>query len=189
MANKVKFGLSNCAYAKATITDGIASYGTVKSFPGAVSLSMSPSGDRNVFYADNIEYYISSNVVGREGDFEVAKIIDAFHEDILGAQTDGQGVVVDNPFAPTVHFALLFEFAGDESATRHVLYNCTASAPAIASQTTEGDSVTPVTETLSLKSSAIYNTVLSSWTDHASCASASTAYSNWYSAVYQTTTT
>ena len=61
MANKIKYGLSNVHYAKATIAaDNSATFGTPKPIKGAVSLSLSPEGDTNTFYADNIAYYVSA---------------------------------------------------------------------------------------------------------------------------------
>lgn len=182
--NKVKFGLRNVHYAIGTLqNDGTMEYGTPKAFPGAVSLSMEPSGDREVFYADDIEYYVSNGANGREGDFEVAKVIDEFHKDVFGAVTDANGVILDNVNAPTVHFALLFEFSGDASQIRHVLYNCTSGRPTIASQTKEANN-TPVTETLSLSSSTIRDSVNNMDTDHAKCSPDSDAYATWYESVY-----
>lgn len=185
-SNKVKFGLKNVYYAVATIdtSDGSAEYDTPKPFAGAVSLSMDASSDREVFYADDIEYYVSNGASNREGDFEVAKVIDQFHTDIFGAITDSAGVMIDNPNAEPVRFALLFEFSGDQNAVRHVLYNCTAGRPSIASQTKE-DTNTPVTETLSLTSTTIYDIVNEIETDHAKCDKDSEAYETWFEAVYQ----
>ena len=192
--NKVKFGLKNVHYAVCTLAnDGTAEYGTPKAFPGAVSISLEPSGDREVFYADDIEYFVSSGASGREGDFEVAKVIDDFHTDIFGAITDTAGVMIDNANAETVHFALMFEFQGDKNATRHVFYNCTASRPTIGSQTKEANA-TPVTETLSLSTTTIVSSAVDAnsnpvVTDHAKCPADSTAYATWYEAVYQSPTT
>ena len=57
MADKVKFGISNVHYA---ILDGENNtYGTPVAIPGAVSLSLEPSGDTTPFYADNIQYFVA----------------------------------------------------------------------------------------------------------------------------------
>lgn len=184
--NKVKFGLSNVHYAIATIAnDGTAEYGTPKALPGAVSLTMSATGDREVFYADNIEYYISNGAMGGEGTLTVAKVPDEFHTDIFGMITDANGVMIDNRDAETVRFALLFEFSGDKNKVRHVLYNCTASRPEISSETTT-ESTTPATEELSLTSSTIFDSVNGINTDHARIPYAqSGAYTTWFESVYQ----
>ena len=55
--NKVRFGLKNAYYAKVTFNDeGEPQYATPKRLPGAVSLSISPEGELEKFYADDIVY-------------------------------------------------------------------------------------------------------------------------------------
>ena len=49
-SNKVKFGLKNCHYAKATFDeDGNVTYEKPIRMPGAVSLSMDPEGENENF--------------------------------------------------------------------------------------------------------------------------------------------
>ena len=55
MANKVKFGFKNCYYA--TITEGAGgtiTYGTPVALKGAVSMSLSPSGETTALYLEKI---------------------------------------------------------------------------------------------------------------------------------------
>ena len=56
--NKVEFGLENVYFAKATLeqTDGTITYDKPVKWPGAVELSLEPSGDLIKFKADNIDY-------------------------------------------------------------------------------------------------------------------------------------
>lgn len=184
--NKIKFGLKNVHYAIATIAaDGSATYGTPVAFSGAVSLSMDAQGDMTKFYADNIVYWTGNGNSGYEGTLEVARVIDSFKEDVLGYIKDSKDVFVEDANAEAVHFALLFQFEGDVKATKHVLYNCTASRPA-ASGSTKEDSITPQTETLNLSATTIYNASLD--TDivksEATADSDATTYAGWNSAVY-----
>lgn len=183
MANKIKYGLSNVYYAVATTgTGGALTYGTPVAIPGAVNLSLSQSGESNPFYADDIIYFQSASNNGYDGTLEVALIPDSFKLDVLGATTDSKGVLVENASVNPKEFALLFEFQGDDKATRHAMLRCTCSRPDVASQTKEAG-ITPVTETLNITAMPRIN-------DHIvkfECPySATTAYTGWYSAVYVT---
>lgn len=152
MANKVKYGLSNCYYAVLDETAG--TYGTPVALPGAVNLSLDQQGDTNKFRADNIDYYVSISNNGYEGDLELALIPDSFLTDVMGEVVDAtSGIQYENAAAKPKAFALLFQFEGDDKATRHVLYNCKATRPTLASQTTE-ETIEPVTETISITATA-----------------------------------
>ena len=60
--NKVKFNICNVHYAPLTVTeDGIVTYAAPVPLPGAVSISLDPTGEPESFYADGIEYYIINN--------------------------------------------------------------------------------------------------------------------------------
>lgn len=184
--NKIKFGLKNVHYAIATIAaNGSATYDTPVAFPGAVSLSMDAQGDMTKFYADNIVYWVGNGNSGYDGSLEVARVTDSFKEDVLRYIKDSKDVFVEDANAEAVHFALLFQFEGDVKATKHVLYNCTATRPA-ASGSTKEESVTPQTETLNLSATSIYNASLD--TDivksEATADSDATTYAGWNSAVY-----
>ena len=185
--NKIKFGLSNVHYAIATIAnDGTASFATPVAIPGGVSLSMDPQGDDDPFYADNIEYWTGNRNTGYEGDLEIALVPESFETAVLGSVVDDNNVIIEDADAEAVHFALLFQFEGDKNATRHVLYNCTAKRPPVAGNTKE-DTTKPETQTLNLKSAAIYNAKLEKNIVKARTKPSTTAsvYDDWYTTVYQ----
>lgn len=185
MANKIKFGLSNVHYAVATIAnDGTATYGSTKPILGGVNLSLEPEGEMTPFYADNVVYYVSSQNSGYTGSAEFALIPASFREDVLGDIKDSKNVYFEDADAPTVHFALLFQFEGDESATKHVMYNCTASRAPVASET-KGDTITPGTEAINIVAGAVKNSVLNKNVVKSYCDDAtSSVYAGWFGAVY-----
>ena len=186
MANKVKYGLSKVYYAIATIdsTTHAATYGTPKAFPGAVNMSLDQQGELTPFRADNIDYWVGNSNNGYQGDLEMALITDDFRKDILGQVEDANGMIVELKDVEAVHFALLFQFEGDDKATRHILYNCTATRPATAGQTTE-DTIDPQTETVQVTASSIFNTSFGQEIVKASCKDGDSDYENFFSAVVQ----
>lgn len=186
--NKIKYGLKNVHYAMATIDPqtNTATYSAPKRMPGAVSLSMDPSGESSSFYADNIAYATFGANAGYEGDLELAMIPDSFRIECLGEVVDEEsGIQFETTDAVTKMFALLFQIEGDDTATRHVLYNCTASRTSIEAETTE-EEIEVKTESMTLKASAVYNAKL----DKDICKGKisdkeSDAYKNWFTAVQQ----
>ena len=175
MANKVKYGLSKCYYAVFSND----TYGTPVALPGAVSLSLDQEGETNKFRADNIDYYTSISNNGYSGDLELALIPDSFLKDVLGELVDeASGLQYEVATAKPSAFALLFQFEGDDKAVRHILYNCKATRPSLASNTTDS-TIEPVTETISITATARE-------TDNivkAKCKEGDTAYNGFFSAV------
>ena len=185
MANKVKYGLKNVYYAKATIdANNQATYSTPVQWPGAVSLSLDAEGDTTKFRADNIDYWIGQSNNGYSGDFESALIPDSFRKDILGEVEDANGILVEDSDAKTAYFALLFQFEGDDKNTRHVMYKCSATRASVSGETTDTE-ITPQTETLTITATAIHNASLNKNLVKAKCPETNNAYANWFSAVYQ----
>lgn len=189
---KVKFGLKNVHWALCTIaSDGSATWGTPKPWPGAVSLAMDQQAERNIFRADNVDYYVGNSASSYSGDLTMAMIPDDFKRDVLGYQTDAQGVLYEPANPPTVHFALLFQFETDVKAQRRVFYNCVATPPGENGSTTPSGAIEPETEALSLLATSVYfpELVIDGKTGvdlvkaSTTADSAAEAYNGWFSAV------
>lgn len=179
--NKVRFGLKNCYYAKATFDeDGNVSYDTPKRLPGAVSIGLDPEGESENFYADDVVFYVLNNNAGYEGDLELALIPEEFLKDILHEEEDANGVLLENANTTFDRFALLFEFTGDDHAIRHVFYCCSASRPSQEGDTKE-DEKEVKTEELSLIASALANGYVKA---KSSVNTSKAVYDAWYDAVY-----
>ena len=185
MANKVRYGLKNVHYATVTFaSDGTPTFGTPVAIPGAVSASLTKQGDTYTFYADDGSYFELGDNASYEGDLVIALIPDSFRTACLGEALDAKNVLFENSNPTKGHFALLFEFTGDENAIRHVLYNCTASENTIEGQT-KGVDVEVQTDTLTISAKPLptggpVKARTGGTTD-------STTYNGWYSAVYQFT--
>lgn len=181
MADKVKFGIKNVhVFPIVSVTAGVPTYGDVIDVPGAVSFSMSAQGDINKFYADNIVYYQSSANNGYEGDLTLALIPEAFYEKIFGQTPDANGVMTENAAVEAKAFAMTFEEDGDQTGTKFVLYNCTATRPTKELQTIE-DSKTPVTQTLTVSAVPLQSGDVMGMT---TSATPDAVKNTWHDAVY-----
>ena len=179
--NKVKFGLRNCYYAKATMgANGDITFGTPVAMPGAVSLSLDPEGESENFYADDSVYFVVSTNNGYSGDLELALIPESFLKDIMHENEDTNGVIVENKDAQPEHFALLFDFTGDQKKIRHCMYYCTAQRAGIAGDTKE-DKTEVKTEKLTIKSTPLPNGIVKAKTGTNTTDS---VYNSWFSRVY-----
>ena len=130
--NKIKYGFEKFHYA--TYTPGeagaIGSFGKPKHIPGAVTLSISPEGSRDVFYADNGEYVVHQQDNGFTGNLTLAKFPDEFLIDVLNWVRDEMGSLVEVANAPLTPFAMLFEIrvTGNQP-MRVVVYHCMGAKP------------------------------------------------------------
>lgn len=180
MANKVKFGFKNCYYATITESDGDITYGTPVQLKGAVSMSLTPSGDTTEFYADDSLYFSDVNNNGYEGTLELALVPDDFKIACLGVTKDENDVLVEDSTTVNAPFALLCEFTGDDKERKFVFYNCMASRPDLAG-TTKGESIEVQTETLNLTIRPTADGVVKAETSETT---PTATLEGWYSAVY-----
>jgi phi13 family phage major tail protein len=183
MPNKVRYGLKNVHYATVTFaSDGTPTFGTPVAIPGAVSASLSKQGDTYTFYADDGSYFELGDNASYEGDLVIALIPQSFRVAALGETLDGKGVLFEDSNPTKGHFALLFEFTGDQNAVRHVLYNCTASENTIEGQT-KGENIEVQPETLTITAKALPNggPVKAKTGDTTDA----TVYAGWYETVHQ----
>ena len=179
--NKVKFNLWNVYYAPLlTNTTSKIEYGTPIAIPGAVSLSLDPTGENTPFYADGIEYYTISNNMVYSGDLEIALIPESFRVDILKESPDSNKVLIENKDINVGKFALLFRFDGDIRAINHVMYNCSVSRPKIGSKTNE-ESKEVQTETLTISAKPLVKGFVKAKTGDST---PQTVYDNWFKSVY-----
>lgn len=187
MENKISYGLKNVYYAPFTVAAGVITYETPKAMPGGTEISLEPRGDMTEFYADDVLYYSASNNQGYDGTLTIANIPEQFAIDALGEEKDSIDMVMTEKSSSIGKaFALMFEFDGDVKATRHVLYNCTASRPKVGSST-KTNTAEPNTNELTFVSSPRE-------TDYAVKTKTTTTtpveiYSNWYTKVYEKVTT
>ena len=187
--NKVKFNLWNVYYAPLlTNTTSKIEYGTPIAIPGAVSLSLDPTGENTPFYADGIEYYTISNNMGYSGDLEIALIPESFRVDILKESHDSNKVLIENKDINVGKFALLFRFDGDIRAINHVMYNCSVSRPKIGSVSrpkigskTNEESKEVQTETLTISAKPLVKGFVKAKTGDST---PQTVYDNWFKSVY-----
>ena len=106
---------------------------------------------------------------------------ESFRTDVLGeTSTETDNVLIENANTRPKPFALLFQFEGDQSGTRHVLYNCSTTRPSVSSQTTD-ETIEPVTETVTITASPLSDGVVKASTN---ARTTTTVYNSWFTKVY-----
>lgn len=186
MANKIMYGLKNVHYAKLTETvDSVTgavtySYGTVKAWPGAVSLSLEPQGDTLKEFADDVEWYTLAVNNGYEGDFEYEVMPEDFRENILGETKDTNGVFIESNDTVTNYFALLFEVNGDVKKRRNLFYKCSATRENN-ENSAKGENIEPTHGTVTITAVARADGKVKATTSETVD---DTTYEGWYSNVY-----
>ena len=179
--DKVKFGIKNVHFFPMNAyISAVPTYGTVIDVPGAVSLSLSAQGDINKFYADNIVYFQTSANNGYEGDLNVALIPEDVYEEIFGYSKDTNDVITEDASATAKAFAMTFEEDGDQTGTKFVMYNCTATRPSRDLNTIE-DTKTPTTQTLTVSAAPLKNGKVMAMTGASTPDGVKSA---WHSSVY-----
>lgn len=191
--NKIMFGLKNVHYAIVTETTAegktTSSYGPVKPWPGAVSMSADPEGETSPFYADDTVYVTTDSNSGYSVSLECALVPEEIDTDVLGQTKTKEGVIVESNNDRKKYIAFLFEFDGDVKARRLIFYRCFLSRPKIEGQTKE-DKVDPKTNTVEMSASprpdidivdGVEKHLIKGYT---SADVDTTAYNNWYKQVY-----
>lgn len=195
---KIKYNLKNVHLfpISAVNADGSVTYETTGSgndahavvipWPGAVSIALDPQGELSPFYADGIEYYTSNGNNGYSGPFTSALVPDVVAEKILGDVVDGNGAFIEDADAQVNYFGIAFEFDGDASSRRYILFKCSMTRPRVESQTKE-DRIEPVTDEVTLTASSVYIPALGKYTPRARLDKDknATAYASWFEAAYQ----
>ena len=147
--SKVQFGISNVYLFTRTVgANNAVTYSSPVHLPGSVSLTLEPQAEDNIFYADNIKYWVSNTMQGYEVELEVASIPDAIKTAFLGyATATNDNLVETNATGGT--FGMVFQFETDTESRRCQLFNCTMSRPDEEHNTQE-ESTDPDTQSLTI---------------------------------------
>ena len=185
--NKIEYGLSMLAYAVQTAEsdDGVPTYAAPVMMPGARSMALSPQGDAQSLYADNVAYLVARANGGYDGTVDVVRLLESFLADCLGEKTDtaeNSAVRYETTELNTKTFALLGQFDGDFKNKRFILYHCSASRPDFKGNTTEsgGPDFGASTQSFAITATGGRNKLVkATLTDDGS-----SAYQNWFQSVY-----
>ena len=147
--NKVTFGLEKVHIAFLDDSGASPAWAEPIHVPGAVSLSPEPQGESSTFYADNGPYFTYDSNNGYTAELAMALVPDTILAEMLGWETDSNGMVVESTNGAPKEFAIMGQIQGDKRNRRFVYYRCKASRPG-KEMATKGESVEPSQDTLSL---------------------------------------
>ncbi len=186
----VRYGISNAHYALYTEGTGstAGTYATPVAMPGATQLTLTPQGETWTFYADNIAYETGSSNTGYEVSLTIAVFGDQAKIDLLGYETDSNGVVYEPADAEPRSCALLWQFDGSKVKKRGLLYNVKFNRPTMTGNT-KTESVDPDTDELTgvaigrdlTIGNETVNVIKASVTNATATA---TQFDGWFNAVY-----
>lgn len=148
--NQVVFGLKNVHYA---IYDPKTNeYASPVKMPGAVSLAINREGQVDDFYADDGVFASWETNGGYSGTLTIAHMSKADLKALCGYKVMN-GILIEDPDAATVRFALLYEVSSNTKKERFVFYDCVMSRPE-SSANTRTDTTDPDTQAMDIKMSA-----------------------------------
>ena len=136
--NKVTYGLENAHYAKLTFgVGGAPTFATPVPLAGSVEFKMDPETNSVEFAADNdSQYFTEDENNGYSGTLTIANMPLSFRQDIRGEVVNVKdGTIIELADAKFSPFALPFQFDGDTTKTRHLIYYCNGSRATISSKT------------------------------------------------------
>lgn len=136
--NKVTYGLENAHYSKLTFGEGgVPTFAPPVPLAGSVEFTMDPETNSVEFAADNdSQYFTEDENNGYSGTLTIANMPLSFRQDILGEVINTvDGTITELADAKFSPFALLFQFDGDKTKTRHLIYYCNGSRATISSKT------------------------------------------------------
>lgn len=146
--NKVVFGLENVYVGTYSVnTYGTASLGTPMHLPGAVNLSLEADTEENVFWADNVKYYVTNADNGFTGDLEMAYFPDSFKTAYMNYKQLSDGGFAQIKGEQNKQIYLIFESKGDAEHRRTIMYNISI-GPISREYSTTTETQEPVTATM-----------------------------------------
>lgn len=147
--NKVRYGLRNVHVCPITENAGAITYGTPVAWKGAKSLTLDPEGDTNTYYADNTAYFTTNTNNGYSGSLEMSEIPEEIEKMIFNTVTTEEGNLAEDANVLPNNVALMFQFEGDVSATKHIFYKVVFARPNVEGETKE-ESTDPTTTSMDI---------------------------------------
>lgn len=147
--NKVRYGLRNVHVCAITESAGAITYNTPVAWKGAKSLTLDPEGDTNTYYADNTAYFTTNTNNGYSGSLEMSEIPEEIEKMIFNTVTTEEGNLAEDANVLPNNVALMFQFEGDVSATKHIFYKVVFARPNVEGETKE-ESTDPKTTSMDI---------------------------------------
>lgn len=147
--NKVRFGLKNVHVCSITENTGSITYGKPTAWKGAKSLTLDPEGDTNTYYADNTAYFATNTNNGYSGSLEMSETPEEIEKMIFNVVTTEEGNLAEDANVLPNNVALMFQFEGDVSATKHIFYKVVFARPNVEGETKE-ESTDPKTTSMDI---------------------------------------